>query len=283
VAAMSSDALPGDSLYAMKLMAESTGTAFTFDDTAKAQRHLDAAAARIQEIERLQQAGRTPDAATYETALKAFDEAASEGSRMVLAGPEPTDAGLGDLGAWANRQSAAIAALQSADQEVPGADQSTQLMARLAERAEALQERMGCSEVSNGVDDLGPVPAKGDCVPVESGATGGTAVQAGRPESATSRSGTASTAPSGTETTSPTDTTTPSEDQGLLGGVVGGQDDPTTTTEGDSSTTSESGAPQSSTSEKPSGDSGSGGGGGGLLPPINLPPLLPGLPSITLG
>ena len=281
-AAMSGDALPGDSLYAMKLMSESTGTAFTFGDAEKAQRHLDIAATRIQEIERLQQAGRAPDAATYESALKAFDAAASEGSRMVLAVPEPTDQGLRDLNAWATRQSAAIAELEGPDGDVPGAADSARLMERLAERSAALQARMGCSEVSSGADDLGPVPATGPCVPSTTSTGGETSDLAGSPESAT-RSGATSTTPSGTETTSPTGSTTPSDSDGVLGGIVGGED-AGATTEGDSATTSESGSPQSSTtSTKSSSTSGGGSGGGGLLPPINLPPLLPGLPSITLG
>ncbi|GAA4557311.1 DUF5667 domain-containing protein [Pseudonocardia xishanensis] len=282
-AAMSGDALPGDSLYAMKLMSESTGTAFTFGDAEKARRHLDIAATRIQEIERLQQAGRTPDPATYESALRAFDAAASEGSRMVLAGPEPSDAGLDELNAWAHRQSEAIAALESADGEVPGAADSARLMERLAERSAALQARMGCSEVSSGADDLGPVPATSPCVPVSSGSRSGTSDLAGSPESATRSGGTTSTGPSGTTTTSPSGSVAPSEtEDGLLGGVVGTDQDPTTSSTEGSSSTSASGAPQSSSTDKPSRSSGSG-GGGGLLPPINLPPLLPGLPSITLG
>lgn len=284
-AAMSQGALPGDSLYSMKLMSESTGSAFTFGDAAQAKRHLDIAATRLAEIESLRQAGRTPDAATYEAALRAFDAAASEGSRMVLAGPDPSEASLEDLGAWAHRQSDTLAALQSGSGQVPGAADSARLMERVAERSAALQARMGCTEVSDGVDDLGPIPATGTCVPAPNAPrSSDSAVQAGPSGSSSARAGTATdsaTPESATETTAPTGTTTPQQEGDLLDPLLGGQESSTTsTTPGSPSSTTSSG---SSTGSSGSDDRRDGGGGGGLLPPINLPPLLPGLPSITLG
>jgi hypothetical protein len=284
-AAMSQGALPGDSLYSMKLMSESTGSAFTFGDAAQAQRHLDIAATRLAEIESLQQAGRAPDAATYQAALSAFDAAASEGSRMVLAGPDPTEAGLGDLGAWAQRQSDTLAALRAANAQAPGTADSARLMERVAERSAALQARMGCTEVSDGVDDLGPIPARGTCVPSATGqGSSGSAVHAGPSGSSSARGGvtegTATPESATTETTAPTDTTTPQQDGGLLDPLLGGEESATTsTTPGSSSATTSNGSSGGSSST----DQQRGGGGGGLLPPINLPPLLPGLPSITLG
>jgi hypothetical protein len=275
IATVSQGALPGDPLYAMKLMSESTGSAFTFGDAAKAQRELDIAATRLQEIRRLQEAGRTPDAATYETALKAFDAAASEGSRRVLAGPEPTPDGLGDLNAWATRQGDAIAALQKADRQVPGADQSSKLMKRLSERAQALRARMGCTEVSNGVDDLGPIPASGPCVPSASSAQNGASPLAGSRQSAR----TPGAAPSGTATTSPSGQPTTDQQGNILDPLAGGNASSSTTTSPSATQTSSQNS--TSTDGKQSGSDGS--GGGSILPPINIPPLLPGLPPITLG
>ncbi|MCE0768406.1 DUF5667 domain-containing protein [Pseudonocardia kujensis] len=277
-AMMSRDALPGDSLYAVKLATESTGTAFTFGDGAKAQRHLDLAATRLDEVRALQQAGRTPDPGTYEAALTAFDDAASEGSRMMLSGAQPpTDTGLGDLDAWAQKQAKAIEALRSSGGEVPGADRSARLLERMSERAAALQARMGCSEVSDGVDDLGPIPATGTCVPVaaNAGQGGGTVDQQipnGSPQSAR----TSPAAPS--DSTGPQPSTDPSTtENGLLPeGVLPGTGDP-----GATSTTT-SGSERSSSTQQSSSNPPSG-GGGGLLPPIQLPPLLPGLGPITIG
>jgi hypothetical protein len=280
-AAMSQGALPGDSLYSMKLMSESTGSALTFGDAAQAQRQLDIAATRLAEIESLQRAGRSPDAATYAAALKAFDVAASEGSRMVLAGPDPTERGLGDLGAWAQRQSDTLAALETADEQVPGAARdSARLMERVAQRTAALQARIGCTEVSDGADDLGPLPAAGACVPAPSAGSSNPAVQAG--PSGSSQRGPASATPESatTETTGPagpTDTTTPQQEGGLLDPLLGGEESADSTTSGSPTSTTSSG---SSSDDQNKGGSG---GGGGLLPPISLPPLLPGLPSITLG
>lgn len=277
-AMMSRDALPGDSLYAVKLATESTGTAFTFGDAAKAQRHLDLAATRLDEVRALQQAGRAPSADTYESALTAFDDAASEGSRMMLSGAQPpTDTGLGDLDAWAQKQARAIEALRTSGGEIPGADRSARLMERMSERAAALQARMGCSEVSDGVDDLGPVPATGPCVPVASNAgQGGGAVDERIPNGSPQSARTSPAAPS--DSTGPQPSSDPSAtENGLLPeGVLPG------TGEAGATSTTTSGSEKSSSTEKSSSEAPSG-GGGGVLPPITLPPLLPGLGPITIG
>ncbi|MEU7814176.1 DUF5667 domain-containing protein [Pseudonocardia sp. NPDC049154] len=277
-AMMSRDALPGDSLYAVKLATESTGTAFTFGDAAKAQRHLDLAATRLDEVRALQQAGRAPSADTYESALTAFDDAASEGSRMMLSGAQPpTDTGLGDLDAWAQKQARAIEALRTSGGEIPGADRSARLMERMSERAAALQARMGCSEVSDGVDDLGPIPATGPCVPVASNAgQGGGAVDERIPNGSPQSARTSPAAPS--DSTGPQPSSDPSAtENGLLPeGVLPG------TGEAGATSTTTSGSEKSSSTEKSSSEAPSG-GGGGVLPPITLPPLLPGLGPITIG
>jgi len=281
-AMLSRGALPGDSLYAMKLMAEGTGSAFTFGDTAKAQRQLELASTRLQEVEELRARGEQVDPEVVEQAMGAFDTAASEGSRIMLAGATPaTDSGLGDLGSWARAQSDRIAAMETAGAPLPGAGRSKTLMDRLADRAEALQARSACTEVSTGVDDLGPIPADGPCVPVagvtargDSSNRAGDTVRNGQPGAVNpsdpaNSSATGETTPSATGTTPPT---TDGEQGGLLPNLVGGQQSTTT------------GAPSSSSSDGSTDPSGSdNGGGGGLLPPLTLPPLLPGLPSITIG
>jgi hypothetical protein len=273
---MSGNALPGDSLYGVKLAAESTGTVFTFGDAAKAQRHLDLAATRLSEVEQLRNGGTTPSAEIYRTAMAAFDESASEGSRLLLAGAQPTgDTGPGDLDAWAHKQATALQQLGS----VPGADQSSKLLVRLSERAAALQARMGCTEVSDGVDDLGPIPATGTCTPAPqaAGGSGSSARSVDRSTPQSARENSQSTGPSAS--TDPTDPSTDastapeSTESGPLDGLLGGG------SSADSGTTTDS----SSSSTPTTTPSNGGSGGGGLLPPINLPPLLPGLPPITIG
>ncbi|GAA4713356.1 hypothetical protein GCM10023215_65420 [Pseudonocardia yuanmonensis] len=278
-AMMSGDALPGDTLYAVKLATESTGTAFTFGDGAKAQRHLDLAATRLDEVRRLQQAGRAPSADTYETALTAFDDAASEGSRMLLSGAQPpTDTGLGDLDAWAQKQGRAIAELRASGGDVPGADRSARLVERMSERAAALQARMGCSEVSAGVDDLGPIPATSPCVPVASNAgQGGGPVDQRVPNGSPQSASTSPAAPS--DSTGPQPSGDPAAgENGLVPDLLPGSDEA-----GATSTTTSGSATSSSTEQSSSNPPSGGGSGGGLLPPIQLPPLLPGLGPITIG
>ncbi|MFR9801612.1 DUF5667 domain-containing protein [Pseudonocardia sp. RS010] len=276
-AMMSRDALPGDSLYAVKLATESTGTAFTFGDAAKARRHLDLAATRLTEVQQLRQAGRSPSADTYETALTAFDDAASEGSRMMLSGAQPpTDTGLDDLDAWAQKQARTLEALRASGGDIPGADRSARLMERMSERAAALQARTGCTEVSDGVDDLGPIPATGPCVPVASEATGrsGGAVDQRIPNGSPQSASTSPAAPSDSTGPRPSGDPTAAEN-GLVPGLVPGTD------EAGATSTTPSDSPRTSSTESTSSDAP--GGGGGLLPPIQVPPLLPGLGPVTIG
>src|SRR6185436_12299533 len=55
----SQDALPGDPMYGIKRVAESTGYALTFGEQAKARRHLEQAQRRLDEVEGLVARGRT--------------------------------------------------------------------------------------------------------------------------------------------------------------------------------------------------------------------------------
>ncbi|GAA1868214.1 hypothetical protein GCM10009836_55860 [Pseudonocardia ailaonensis] len=277
-ALLSRNALPGDSLYAMKLMAEGTGSAFTWGDSAKAQRQLELAATRLQEVQDLRSRGQQADSADVEKAMAAFDSAASEGSRIMLAGAQPaSDASLGDLGSWARAQSQRIAGMETAGAPLPGASRSKTLMNRLADRAEALQARSTCTEVSSGVDDLGPIPATGTCVPAASTTTrggspsnhAGDTARSGQPGATGTTSNPTGTTPPATGSTDPSATATPGQTEGgILPNLVGGEQSGTTTPNGSSSGSSG----PSSTQKKDS-----------LLPPVSIPPLLPGLPSITIG
>lgn len=273
----SRNALPGDALYGVKRASEDTGLAFTFDDAERAQRHLALATTRLDEVEQLVQAGAgatSADPALVENAMRDFDSSTGEGSRMLLGADDAAGApALGDLRTWAAEQAARLSVLRSSlpATAIPEADTSLALLDRLVGRTEALEARTSCSEVtSNTVDDLGRLPAEGTCSPpaqVVDDPT--TAVDESTAPTTTPGSGSAATtAPGGgTTTTAPETSTT---DGGLL---------PDLGTDGLPLPGSE-------------GLSTSGGTGEGdnqvsvplpLVPPIQLPPLLPGLPGVSIG
>ncbi|QJY46305.1 DUF5667 domain-containing protein [Pseudonocardia broussonetiae] len=278
----SRNALPGDALYAMKRISEDTGLAFTFDDTERAQRYLALATTRLDEVERLVQAGAaagSADPALLAAAMHDFDESTGEGSRMLLSTEDASGApALGDLRTWAAEQAARLSLLRSSlpDPAVADADTSLALLDRLVGRTEALEARSSCSDVtSNTVDDLGRLPAEGTCSPRAQVADDPATTEDESVTPTTTPDGTSpatsSTAPGGTTTTTPG---APSSESGGLLPDLGPDGlplpDEGLSTSGGSSDTS--------------------GGGEGdvsiplpLVPPIQLPPLLPGLPGVSIG
>lgn len=169
------NALPGENLYALKRVAESTGVALAFDDTTKAFRNLNTANTRIDEVE--QMVRRSPrervDPDLVTSTLDEFAAATAEGSRMLLGSGElagsPT---LQELRSWAAAQSDRLTALLPAlpGAAAPEARGALQLLQRLAERTRALERRAPCAETTAGrADDLGPLPATGPCEPVDRG------------------------------------------------------------------------------------------------------------------
>lgn len=284
----SRDALPGDTLYAMKRLSESTATALTFDDQARAQRHLELATTRIDEVEQLVARGSAagtagPDAELVESAMREFDGSTGEGSRMLLASEDASGAAaLGDLWAWAADQSARLSVLRSTlpVESLDEADSSLALLDRLLGRTEALEARSSCAEVTSSVvDDLGRLPAEGACSPrVSAPAPDGTSGTEDGAESSTT-----STTPDTTDSTDPTtgDTTPPETSETGDDGVLPrlGTDGlplplPLPGTEGGSDDRSTDTAPENDDNVSiplP------------LLPPVQLPPLLPGQPGVTIG
>lgn len=269
---VSQNALPGDSLYGVKRAAESFGSVFTFGSDAKARRQIDLASARLTEIEQLAARG-SNDPAVLASAIDDFDNATSEGSRLVLSGAEGTGtAGLGDLHTWATQSSARWTSLKSTLPQPADADHSIQLLDRVADRSAQMQSRMSCSDVSDGSDDLGPIPSNGVCTPRagSNGSNSGSSMSARAGSSQTQ-----SNSSSGTQTASATPesgaaTTDGTGTPGLLPDL-GADGLPLTDS---SSTGGQSGSPSTTTSAPTQ---------RGLLPPITLPPLLPGTSGITLG
>jgi hypothetical protein len=193
---------------------------------------------------------------------------------MLLAAEDASGpAALADLSTWAAEQAARLEALRSSlpAPAIAEADTSIALLDRLLGRTEALQARSGCSEVtSNVTDDLGPLPSEGTCSPRPPVADDpDTATDESSPTTTPRDEGTDSTDPStGPETSTPQQSDAP--DGGLLpelgpdGLPLPDADIPTSdggaTDEGDQVSV-----------PLP------------LVPQIQLPPLLPGLPGVTIG
>lgn len=278
-------ALPGDALYALKRVSENVGVALTFDEQARARRHLELATTRVDEVERLvaREGAGGVDAAVVEDVIADFETATGEGTRALLAGREaPGPAVLGDLQAWASDQAARLSVLRSALPEpaLGELDASLALLDRLVGRTEALEARADCAEVTSSVvDDLGPLAAEGSCTP---GPAAGGAGVAEAPDATPDRSTVGTTAPrptTGGGSTGPTTggpttggpTTgapaTGAPDEGLLPGL--GSDGPLPDVDGPVSTTPDGDGDVSVPLP--------------LVPPVQLPPLLPGQPGVSIG
>lgn len=273
---LSRDALPGDALYGIKRTAEAASLGLTFGDEQKALKHLEFATARVNEMETLAQRYGPGDAPVggYLSALTDFDTDASAGSRQLIALTTRQDGSmLSTLSSWAHQQQGRLTAITT---RLPDAAQvreasSLALVTAIADRADALSARLPCGQITSGnADAIGALPAAGACEPADdptSGTPGGpttapnpyssanpsitttpqpTPGQPGR----SSQPGSAPTMPGAPIVTAPTDGTQPPGD--------GGTDAPPTTT------TPVLVLPLP-------------------LPPINLGPLLPGLPGLRLG
>ena len=297
----SRSALPGDALYALKRAAEEVGLATTFDEQARAQRHLELATARVGEVEQLvaRDAATGVDPALVEDAITGFESSTGEGSRTLLAAQDASGpAVLGDLQAWASEQAARLSALRSAlpAPAVGDVDSSIALLDRLVGRTAALEARSSCTEVTSSVvDDLGPLAAEGSCTPRAGGVPGLPALPGDDPLNST----VATTAPGGAGGGTGGSTGGSGGGAGGSGGGEGGPAAPTGRsgergtaptederpgllpdlgTDGlpllpDDAMTSSPGAPDDGDVSVPL----------PLVPPVQLPPLVPGLPGVSIG
>jgi len=136
----SQHALPGDPMYGVKRVAESTGYALTFGEQAKARRHLEQAQRRLDEVEGLvtrdQAAGTTGTPADpteqelVRSTMQEFDTDANEGSRLLLSGAGPDAPQVDDVRQWATEQSARLSGMRGAIAP-DKADESLALLGRL--------------------------------------------------------------------------------------------------------------------------------------------------------
>ncbi|MDS0132601.1 MULTISPECIES: DUF5667 domain-containing protein [unclassified Amycolatopsis] len=256
---LSRTALPGDPLYGVKRAGESTALGLTFGDQEKARKHLEFATNRITELGEL--AAEDASAADYRTAYDDFAADLRAGVAQ-LSTVATTDGGgtqaLSDVRLWARNQAARLAALRLPADAAPVFGDVRDLLSKVQERASGLVARMNCYQITTGAaDELGPLPATGECTQ--------------RPAPAAGGQPTASVAPSSQESTTPTPTGTqlPPSDAAATPGIpapTGGVTPPPVF--GQPSTTSRPPAPTTTTSQPPL---------------ISLPPLLPGLPPIIIG
>ncbi|WP_433266088.1 DUF5667 domain-containing protein [Actinosynnema sp. CS-041913] len=173
---LSRDALPGDALYGVKRTAESASLGLTFGEESKGYKRLEFASARVSELEilvdRYRDAGGGP-LGGYLTALADFDADAAAGSRVLAAFGSGSDRrALGSLRDWATSHTTRLGGLRGSlpVDAATRAGTSLDLLARIAQRAADLAARGQCATVTSGrFDQVGPVPATGDCVapPVE--------------------------------------------------------------------------------------------------------------------
>ncbi|MGW8066755.1 DUF5667 domain-containing protein [Streptomyces ziwulingensis] len=263
VAAASSDALPGDSLYGLKRGIEDFRLGLTDGDDERGEAYLDLASTRLNEARRLMERGRSgpldhESLGEIRRALSGMRHDASEGHRLLSA------AYARDPGSLAPMQ--ALSAFSRSHREAWGA-----LRERLPVQLGDVSEQV--SSVFDAIeDDVAPLqsmlprpPAQED----DRGGDGGGDRRGGSESATTDTPGSGRTAaPSagdgGTSERGRTDSGRPSEstdsgtgDDGLLGGNTGGLLDP----------------PKNSSPAAPS----TGGNTPPTEPDVTLPPLLPGL------
>jgi hypothetical protein len=285
----SQGALPGDTMYGVKRVAESTSYALTFGRDAKARRHLEQAQHRLDEVEGMvardktaSTSGRTVAAADPDlvrSTMQEFDADASEGSRQLLDGSDPDTAQVDEVRNWAAEQSTRLSQIRSTLPAPDRADQSLALLDKVLDETAALDP---------------------SCDPAQADGAAGNASASADPACASSAARTAVRGDQATESA-----TTPEDgpDADPSEGSTDGSEDATDRTDG---TRSRSGASTGSSarstddgdtseqdrtdSDSDGDDSGASDGSGDLsvplpapVPPVKVPSVVPGVPGISLG
>ncbi|WP_052675100.1 DUF5667 domain-containing protein [Amycolatopsis orientalis] len=261
---LSKDALPGDPLYGIKRAGESAALGLTFDEQEKAKKHLEFATNRVGELDELTRQEASTEA--YFTGLADFESDLRAGVSQLTA--VVTDQGgqsrLTELRTWARQQSDRLG-LQVERAPAGARDKfaaARVLLDRVQARTTDLGSRLVCYTITTGSsDELGAVPAAGDCVR-DPGAPDAVMPPVTVPTPSSSPSGAPS--PSSVPPSSGVDTANPT---GPLTPPTGGTPPPVVAT-----------PPRTQNPPLPVPTS--------ITPPpplISIPPLIPGLPPITIG
>ncbi|MFC5142220.1 DUF5667 domain-containing protein [Actinomycetospora rhizophila] len=275
---LSRGSLPGEMLYGVKRASENAEIGLTSGQEAKGRRHLDFAATRLEEVSDLIARDTTTAAGTGPAAaglgpeqsalvlenLRAFGEQARTGSRLILplasqpSGPRPAE-----LAEWARSQSSRLDTLSPSldgDGRAAASD-SQQMLQRLGQRASALGGPTRCQTGAE-TDDLGPVPSR-ECDTSRQQATPSPerteAASTATSSTTTTTTTTTSRSSSSTEESSSRSSRDADEDSGPVDGLLPGGE--------------ERGSPDPVRVPLPV----------PLLPQVDVPPLLPGLPGLSLG
>ncbi|MFE5144164.1 DUF5667 domain-containing protein [Streptomyces fagopyri] len=253
VAAASSDALPGDSLYGLKRGMEDIKLGLAHGDSDRGELYLDQASTRLSEARRLMERGRSgsldhESLGEVRRALSGMQHDATEGHRLLHEAYE-RDGSLGPI--------QALSAFAQSHRQAWGA-----LRDRLPVQLGDVSQQV--SSVFTAIDqEVDPLRSLLPKPPVQEG----TGRHRGASSDAPGSSGTDRPAPSastGSTTGSHSSSSKPkpsasgSTAEGLLGGSTGGLLDP----------------PKDTTSSSPSAGKSTPAGG---APDVTLPPLLPGL------
>ncbi|MEU4166075.1 DUF5667 domain-containing protein [Streptomyces sp. NPDC026665] len=254
VAAASSDALPGDSLYGLKRGMEDIKLGLAHGDSDRGELYLDQASNRLNEARRLMERGRSghldhESLGEIRRALSGMQHDASEGHRL-LHEAYARDGSLGPI--------QTLSAFSRSHREAWGA-----LRDRLPVQLGDVSDQV--SSVFDAIDEeVDPLRSQLPRTP----APEGTGRHRGKSEESAGSSGTDTTAPSAGSSSAgashssgkPKPSSSGSSSEGLLGGGTGGLLDP----------------PQDDTSSTPSSSAG-GKNSATSEPDVTLPPLLPGL------
>jgi hypothetical protein len=162
---LSKDALPGDPLYGVKRAGESTALGLTFGQQAKAEKHLQFADNRLEELAELKDSG--GDSADYLTGLTDFETDARAGvAQLTALATSNSGEQLASLRTWAQESASRLHA-ESAAIPAPAMGRFSAMQSLLADietRVTALSQRLGCYSITLGTsDELGALPAEGDC------------------------------------------------------------------------------------------------------------------------
>jgi hypothetical protein len=268
-------ALPGDALYGVRRTVESASLGLTSGDNGKGRKHLEFAADRIGDVESI--AAQHPDLADspvgdYLTAFADFDADARAGTADLTA--YATNHGDGELSylvTWAAQEARQIATVAPhlPPPAFTQAAASNRLLARIVARADAIAARNDCYTItSGGSDDLGVLPATGPCDRPPGGAAtfgGAAATRTSVDRNGATATGTVPGPGAGSGTAGRAPVAPPDTTGFAAPTVVPTPQDtpppllPTTAT-----------APGTLKVPLP-------------LPPVTIPPLLPGLPAVGIG